>query len=101
MRLAGTLEDQLDLAMLYSAKGKSKRDFFGPEFELMGQIARALGAPRLADELEQALAETAAATRPSVLQSERRSSYTLASASFRPRARFELGGRLRRLLGRR
>jgi hypothetical protein len=61
MRLANELEDHLDLGMLYCGEQKRTWSSGSERCRLMVDIARRLGFPKLADELQQAIEETAVA----------------------------------------
>jgi hypothetical protein len=83
MRLANTLDDYLELAVTYSAKNA------GPAASLRGAIdasidlARGLGALHLADSLVAAKSEAARIACPSVLNTQRSSSYKVVPESLR------------------
>jgi hypothetical protein len=93
MRLANTLDDYLELAVTYSAKSAgpaaSLRDAIDPSID----IARGLGAIRLADSLVAAKSEAASTACPSVLNTRRSSSYRVVPESLRLTVR-ALGSRL-------
>jgi len=95
MRLANELEDHLDLGMLYCGEQKRTWSSGSERCRLMVDIARRLGFPKLADELQQAIEETAVAVIPSELlrPSARNASFVLAPESCQ-RLKYLLAARL-------
>jgi (p)ppGpp synthase/HD superfamily hydrolase len=87
MRLANTLDDYRELAVTYSAKSAGPaaglRDAIDPSID----IARGLGAIRLADSLVAAKSEATRIACPSVLNTRRSSSYRVVPPSLRLTAR--------------
>jgi (p)ppGpp synthase/HD superfamily hydrolase len=87
MRLANTLDDHLDLGMVYSAKGDDAKSSSAHDHEPVIELAEKLGHPRLANELRSALEESATTTRPDVLRSAHTVSYDVVPARHRRSSR--------------
>ena len=93
MRLANELEDLVDLAGAYSRKTSIGAAAVA--------LATALELPALAEALARAARDGETARLPADLVSDRRSSFTVAPAGWRPRIELRVARRLARLLGRR
>lgn len=97
IRLANELEDFLDLGTLYGTHAEADRKWAEAVGPACAELARRLGHPGLAAELERVFEESARESLPAALRRPHGGSYLLAPASHRLRARAAVAARLARL----
>jgi (p)ppGpp synthase/HD superfamily hydrolase len=85
IRLANELEDHLDCGVLYCGNGEARREFIRSPLNQSVDMARKLGLPELAAELDRAFTETLGAELSPTLRYPRDYTFVQPPASHRPR----------------
>ena len=85
IRLANELEDHLDFGVLYCGNGEKRREFIRSPLNQSVDMARMLGLPALAAELDRAFRETVEAELPASLRTPHDYTFLQPPASHAPR----------------
>ena len=85
IRLANELEDHLDHGVLYCGNGEKRREYIRSPLNQSVDMARMLGMPELAAELDRAFTETVEADLPDALRNPHEYTFQQPPASHAPR----------------